>query len=157
MTYTYEFPRPAVTVDVAAFRPGPCGPEILLVRRGKPPFQGRWALPGGFLDLGEELEDAARRELREETGLEVEHLEQIGAFGRIGRDPRGRTITIVYGAFAPAGAEVRGGDDADEARWFSLGALPPLAFDHDEIVRRAAEWWRSVRRDHDEGPWDTRS
>lgn len=151
MAHCYEFPRPAVTVDVAAFRSGPRGPEILLVRRGKPPFEGRWALPGGFLDLDEELEDAARRELREETGLEVDRLEQIGAFGKIGRDPRGRTITVVYGALAPADAEVRGGDDAAAAGWFPLGALPPLAFDHDEIVRRAVEWWGRAGTDHGDG------
>jgi 8-oxo-dGTP diphosphatase len=138
MPYTYEYPRPMVTVDVLVIAPGPEGKEILLIRRGNDPFKGEWALPGGFLDLDEELEDAARRELHEETGLSVSVLREIGVFGAIGRDPRGRTITAAYLALLDERPAPRAGDDAAEAAWFPFDARQKLAFDHEEIIKRAA-------------------
>jgi 8-oxo-dGTP diphosphatase len=136
--YTYRHPRPMVTVDAAVLRRTDGGLEVLLVRRGGPPFEGMWALPGGFVGMDEELADAAARELAEETGLEGVDLVQIGAFGRPGRDPRGRNISVAFTALiADAGPAVRGGDDASEARWFSVDAAPPLAFDHAGILAAA--------------------
>ncbi|HLU39462.1 MAG TPA: NUDIX hydrolase [Planctomycetota bacterium] len=149
MPFCYDFPRPMVTVDVAVFAPpeAPTGPaRLLLIRRGKPPFAGRWALPGGFLDLEEELDDAARRELREETGLHARRLVQLGAYGKRGRDPRGRTISVVFLAAADAARRVRAGDDAGAVAWHSVAALPRLAFDHAHIVRDALARMRELAR-----------
>lgn len=138
MPYTYPYPRPAVTVDVVTVVPLPGGvQEVLLVRRGKEPFKGRWALPGGFLDLDEELEEAAARELEEETGVTGVELEELGAFGKIGRDPRGRTVSIAYLAVLPRRPATRAGDDAAEVGWFPLDRPPETAFDHEEILARA--------------------
>jgi len=139
MSYTYEYPRPALTADVVVFA-GPAGARrVLLVRRGTDPFKDRWALPGGFVDEGERPVQAARRELAEETGLIFEGpLVPIGTFGDPGRDPRGWTVTAAY--LADLGLEspfVVGGDDIAEARWFFVDDLPELAFDHDEIVASA--------------------
>ena len=137
MPYTYEYPRPMVTVDVVAVRPASGGHEVLLVRRGGEPFRGLWALPGGFVEMDEDLPDAAVRELREETGLAAGtgDLVEVGAFGKPGRDPRGRTIGIAYALLASAAkGDLRAGDDAAEAAWFPARDLPPLAFDHAEIV-----------------------
>lgn len=145
-TYCYDYPRPIVTADtvVFAYRNGQL--HLLLIQRGKDPFKGQWALPGGFMELEEELIDAAARELAEETGLTGCELKQLGAFGRVGRDPRGRTISAVYTTLISAekAATIKAGDDAALARWFDVADLPPLAFDHREIVdealkRRAAE------------------
>ncbi|HRT31038.1 MAG TPA: NUDIX hydrolase, partial [Anaerolineae bacterium] len=96
MPYTYDYPRPMLTVDIALARPGPRGPEVLLIQRGHPPFKGAWALPGGFVEEGETLEQAARRELQEETGLTDLPLQQLAAFGDPGRDPRGWTVSVVF-------------------------------------------------------------
>jgi 8-oxo-dGTP diphosphatase len=105
------------------------------VLRAREPYAGRWALPGGFVDEGERLEDAARRELLEETAVEhVEDMIQIGAYGDPGRDPRGWTVSVVFLAKIESAVAERGGDDAAEARWFAVDELPPLAFDHDTIV-----------------------
>ncbi|MBU0551814.1 NUDIX hydrolase [Myxococcota bacterium] len=136
MKYTYSFPKADVTVDAVVFGLGVEGVlSLLLVRRGRPkePFFDHWALPGGFIDMDETLEGSLLRELREETGLILPYMEQLGAFGDPGRDPRGRVITIAYLALVPPAA-VKGGDDAAEARWFPLQALPPLAFDHAAIL-----------------------
>ncbi|HEY0592791.1 MAG TPA: NUDIX hydrolase [Thermoanaerobaculia bacterium] len=137
--YTYDHPRPAVTTDVALFRHGRSGWEILLVKRGRDPFKGRWALPGGFVDENESLEEAAARELQEECGIDGVELWQFRAFGNPGRDPRGHTVSIGYLGVAKEGTEPKAGDDAGETRWFPLNALPDLAFDHDEIVNAARE------------------
>jgi 8-oxo-dGTP diphosphatase len=123
---------PRLTVDALA-RDG--AGRILLVRRGRPPFEGRWALPGGFVEYGETTEDACAREAREETGLTVEVGDVAGVYSRPDRDPRGHTVSVVYFC-RPVAGEIRGGDDAAEARWFTPAETAGLsfAFDHAEIV-----------------------
>jgi len=120
-------------------RVGPGGGlEVLLVRRGNDPFKGRWALPGGFVEADEDLPEAAARELAEETGLRPAVMDQVGAWGTPGRDPRGRTVSVIYAAVArPCEDTVRGGDDAADAAWHAAGDAPPLAFDHSEILPAA--------------------
>ncbi len=138
MPHTYRYPRPMVAADSVVVRGAGRGREVLLVRRGRAPFEGEWALPGGFVEMDEDLPDAARRELREETGLEVKELVELGAFGRPGRDPRGRVISIVYIAEVSRRASAPvAGDDAADARWWNLSALPELAFDHAEVIEAA--------------------
>lgn len=136
--FTYEYPRPAVTADcVIIGRTAGSSDRLLLVRRRNEPFRDCWALPGGFLNMDETLEECARRELREETGLDTAvRFEELKSFSAINRDPRGRTITVAFLAVVSM-TDVCGGDDASEARWFALDRLPPLAFDHDEIVSLA--------------------
>ena len=135
-TYTYDYPRPAVTTDCVIF--GYDGKElkVLLIERGIEPFKGCWAFPGGFLNMDEDALAGARRELKEETGLEDAFIEQFHTFSEPGRDPRGRVITIAHYALVTI-QEVEGGDDAAQARWFPIGEVPPLAFDHDRILRMA--------------------
>lgn len=135
-TYTYDYPRPAVTTDCVIF--GYDGKElkVLLIERGIEPFKGCWAFPGGFLNMDEDALAGARRELKEETGLENAFIEQFYTFSEPGRDPRGRVITIAHYALVKI-QEVEGGDDAAQARWFPIGEVPPLAFDHDRILRMA--------------------
>jgi 8-oxo-dGTP diphosphatase len=138
--YVYDWPRPMVTVDAAVFAFIEGRAKLLLIQRRHEPFQGRWALPGGFLDMDEDLPDAAARELAEETGLRDVRLEQLGAWGRPGRDPRGRTVTIAYfGVARDNWRQVRAADDAAGVHWFDIDALPEMAFDHGEIARRAVE------------------
>lgn len=132
-----SFPRPMLTVDVVVLAPGEDGPRVLLVQRRNPPFEGAWALPGGFVDEGEQVAQAAPRELAEETGLEVGPLGLLGVYDTPGRDPRGWTVSVVYIAHVECELEVAGGDDARDARWFALDALPPLAFDHARIIADA--------------------
>lgn len=135
---TYEHPRPALTADVVVLARGPAGPAVLLVRRAHEPFEGCWALPGGFVDEGEVPEAAARRELEEETGLRVEApLSLVGVYGEPGRDPRGWTVSAAYLAVLDGQAVVKGGDDAAEAAWIPVPDIPGLAFDHDGIVHDA--------------------
>ena len=132
--YSYDFPRPAVTVDIVVLTQEKA-PRVLLIRRKHAPFAGMWAIPGGFVDMDESLEAAAVRELREETGLNVARLQQLRTFGDPGRDPRGRTISVVYLARVdPTKVHPEGKDDAAEATWHSLRRLPPLAFDHKAIL-----------------------
>jgi 8-oxo-dGTP diphosphatase len=137
--YVYEWPRPMVTVDAVVFAFFPSGPRLLLVKRKNEPFKGRWAIPGGFIEMDEELEDAVARELAEETGLTGVSLEQMRTYGSLGRDPRGRLITVVFmGVVDRKRAKAEAGDDAAEAEWFDIERLPdPMAFDHDEIARFA--------------------
>lgn len=134
--YIYDWPRPMVSVDAAVFTFSGDKAKVLLIRRKNKPFKGKWALPGGFVDMDEELEDAAARELAEETGLTDVTLEQMHTFGTVGRDPRGRQITIVFMGIATKGQEeIKAGDDAADVNWFDAGKLPSnLAFDHNEIV-----------------------
>ncbi len=152
MSPNYRYPRPSLTVDVVliAVDKG-AGPRLLLIQRKRAPFRGRWALPGGFLDMGEQVETAARRELQEETGLSVGPLCQLGAYGEVGRDPRGRTISVVFLALHCGDRpEPIAGDDASESRWFPLTKLPPLAFDHGRIISDArVEFRRMVDREAD--------
>ncbi len=132
--FTYKYPRPALTVDALVFRKPDETWEILLIRRGAEPFIGKWALPGGFVDMDELLETACCRELEEETGLKIERMEQFKTFDGIDRDPRHRTISVVFSAILEDGQVTNAGDDAREVRWFSLSELPELAFDHALIV-----------------------
>jgi 8-oxo-dGTP diphosphatase len=135
MPFTYEFPRAALTVDCVVFGLDDQGLKILLIRRGLEPFRGRWALPGGFVRVEESVDDAARRELREETGLGEVFLEQLYTFGQPGRDPRERVVTVAYYALVNLSQHpVQAASDADRAAWFDVGDLPRLAFDHDEVV-----------------------
>lgn len=133
MAATYAHPRPALTADIVLFH----GESVLLIRRKHPPFEGRWALPGGFLDEGETLEACAARELREETGVEGAVLSLSGVFSTPGRDPRGWTVSAAYTGDLPAGASPVAGDDAAAVEFWPLAALPPLAFDHDRIIASA--------------------
>jgi 8-oxo-dGTP diphosphatase len=134
-----SFPRYAVTADVVIFSLQEGILKVLLIRRGRAPFAGKWALPGGFVEPDESLEGAACRELEEETGVRDVYIEQLYTFGEPGRDPRGRTITVSYIALVPAGVAGRAGDDAAEAAWHSVAALPELAFDHRQIVDYALQ------------------
>jgi len=137
--YTYDYPRPALTVDVVVFTLRENRLQVLLIRRAGEPFSGSWALPGGFVQMNESLEEAALRELREETGVQDAYLEQLYTFGDPGRDPRGRVVSVAYYALIPVDARIRseGGSDASQAGWFPVGELPQLAFDHTEIITYA--------------------
>ncbi len=120
-------------------------PDILLIRRGNDPFKGSWALPGGFVDPGEDLPEAARRELKEETGVSaVQEFIEVGAFGKPGRDPRGRTVSVAYLIIVDIIPSVNAGDDAREAMWFKVDDLPDLAFDHQQIIDRAIQKYQSL-------------
>jgi len=137
---SYEYPRPALTADCVIFGRDRQGLKVLLIRRAAEPYAGRWALPGGFVQQGEAPEEAARRELKEETGLDGGPLEQLRTFGRPGRDPRGWVVTVAFWSLLEVlPAAPRAGDDAREARWFALSQLPPLAFDHEEILATAQQ------------------
>ena len=136
MSYTYKYPRPAVTTDCVVITKE-TEPKVLLIERGEDPYKGCWAFPGGFLNMDETTEECAVRELEEETGMKIQGLQQIGAYSKVDRDPRGRTITVAYLAVIDSPYEVMGQDDAAKAQWFPLDALPKLAFDHDEIMRDA--------------------
>ncbi len=146
MGYNYDFPRPSVTVDSAVLRITAGKVQILLIKRGREPFKGRFALPGGFLEIDEEPLTGAKRELAEETGLTGIPLRPLFTCGQTGRDPRGRCITMVFGALV-RGEKLspRGGDDADQAEWFGISELPGLAFDHDRVIREISEhfFWQA--------------
>jgi 8-oxo-dGTP diphosphatase len=137
--YIYDWPRPMVSVDAAVFTFSGNKAKLLLIKRKNEPYKDKWALPGGFVDIDEELEDAVARELAEEAGLTDVPLQQLHTFGKCGRDPRGRQITIVYMGIATKGQnKIKAGDDASKARWFDIEKLPTdLAFDHDEVTRFA--------------------
>ena len=136
MEYTYKYPRPAVTADCVVMTNEP-QPKVLLIQRGADPFKGAWAFPGGFMNMVETTEECAIRELEEETGLKVSELHQIGAYSKVDRDPRGRTISVAYLAIIDTQAPVKGQDDAAKAEWFPITELPQLAFDHDDIISDA--------------------
>jgi 8-oxo-dGTP diphosphatase len=143
--YTSKFQNPAVTVDCIVFGYTSNTLQVLLIRRGITPYKNKWALPGGFIKINETLEEAAMRELKEETGLENVYMEQLFTFGEVERDPRERVISIGYFALIPLnkGENVKGGTDADEARWFDVKHLPPLAFDHHKILQTAIDRLRA--------------
>lgn len=136
MEYTYKYPRPAVTADCVVMTNEPL-PKVLLIQRGADPFKGAWAFPGGFMNMDETTEQCAIRELEEETGLKVTTVHQIGAYSKVDRDPRGRTITVAYLAIIDSPEKVIGQDDAAKAEWFPITELPHLAFDHYDIMQDA--------------------
>ena len=142
--YSYKYPRPALTADCVVITKEK-EPKVLLIERGADPFKGCWAFPGGFLNMDETTEQCAVRELEEETGMKIQELRQIGAYSKVDRDPRGRTITVAYLAVIDSPCEVIGQDDAAKAQWFPLDALPRLAFDHDEIMSDATKLYKRMR------------
>ena len=143
MAYTYKYPRPAVTADCIVITKE-AEPKVLLIERGEEPFKGCWAFPGGFMNMDETTEQCAIRELEEETNLKVSEVHQIGAYSKVDRDPRGRTVTVAYLAIIDTPMTIKGLDDAAKAQWFPLTALPELAFDHDEIVRDAIKKYNEI-------------
>lgn len=136
--YCYKYPHPAVTTDCVIFGFDGMKLNVLLIERGIEPYKGRWAFPGGFLNMDESAEEGAKRELKEETNLTAEYMEQFGTFSDPNRDPRERVITIAYFALVKL-QNVVGGDDAAKAQWFPIDQVPALAFDHDRILRMAME------------------
>lgn len=135
MKYCYDYPRPAVTADIIILKLFNSQQSVLLIERKHPPFEGMWALPGGFLEMDETLEEAALRELQEETGITGVKLAQFHTFSKVNRDPRHRTITTVFiGQADEHTVTPEAGDDAAKVRWFPLENLPPLAFDHGEVM-----------------------
>lgn len=143
--FSYDYPRPALTVDLVVASREP-RVRVLLIRRRRDPFAGSWALPGGFVDENEPLDAAARRELEEETGVRLTHLEQLHTFGDPGRDPRGWTVSVAYLARVnPPEVKPKAADDAAEVGWFPLDDLPALAFDHAAILDRAH---RKIETEH---------
>ena len=134
--YCYKYPHPAVTTDCVIFGFDGSELQVLLIERGIEPFKGKWAFPGGFLNMDETAGEGAMRELKEETGLENAYIEQFNTYSEPGRDPRERVITIAHYALVRI-QEVKGGDDAAKAQWFPIDEVPQLAFDHDKILRDA--------------------
>lgn len=132
MSYTYPYPRPAVTVDAILISRKQN--SVLLIERGREPFKGNWALPGGFIEMDEELDTACRRELEEETGIRVGDLKQFRAYGSVNRDPRHRTISVIFYTYLDDEIPAMAGDDASRAKWIPIGELPVLAFDHQQIL-----------------------
>lgn len=140
MPFTYDHPHPAVTVDVAVFTVRNDELQVLLIKRAFKPFQGEWALPGGFVEPDEDLQAAAARELQEESGVSGVYLEQLFTFGEPRRDPRERVITVAYYALIPSDTvELKAASDAEGVAWFSVDKLPELAFDHDDILEMALD------------------
>jgi 8-oxo-dGTP diphosphatase len=142
MAYTYQYPHMAVTVDAVVFRDG-AEPSVLLIKRGRDPHLGKWALPGGFAEMTETLLAATHRELEEETGLTNLSLQFLHYFDAVDRDPRERTLSLAFWGVVGTGADaVKGADDAADVRWQPLSALPPLAFDHADVLELAVRAWR---------------
>ena len=140
MPFTYDYARPAVTVDITIFTVRNDELNVLLIKRAEKPFQGEWALPGGFVTENEGLEAAAERELVEETGVSGFYLEQLATFGAPDRDPRGHVVTVAYFALIPSdNLELTASTDAEGVAWFGIDKLPDLAFDHDEILELALD------------------
>lgn len=146
MPYTYDFPRPGLTADCVVFGLADEAPlQVLLIERAKYPFEGSWAVPGGFIEEGEDPLEAAQRELEEETGLANLPMNQFHSFGKPGRDPRGWVVTVAHWTVVRIDqVHPRAGDDAAKATWFPLNDLPPLAFDHDEMLEKAVAELRQV-------------
>ena len=143
MPYTYQYPHPAVTADCVIFGYDGTGIKTLLIQRVNEPYRGCWAFPGGYLEMDETVEQCAVRELKEETGLDQGHFRQVKAYSTVDRDPRERNITVAFYVIAKV-REAKGGDDAADARWFPINALPELAFDHEDIFKDAL---RQVKKD----------
>lgn len=154
MAYHYKYPRPSVTADCIVITKDSQS-KVLLVKRRNEPFKDYWAFPGGYMNMDETTEQCAIRELEEETGLKVEHIQQIGAYSKVDRAPRGRTITVAYLAIVDSPIYVVGNDDAVEAEWFHLSALPQLAFDHINIMKDATRVYTQIMQNnhsHKTGP-----
>ena len=155
MAYTYNYPRPAVTADCIVITRG-AEPKVLLIQRGGEPFKGGWAFPGGFMNMDETTEQCAVRELEEETGLRVSKIQQIGAYSKVDRDPRGRTITVAYLSIIDTPIPVTGLDDAAKAEWWPLSDFldepsgkaerPHLAFDHYDIMQDAIQKYKEIAK-----------
>ena len=143
MSYTYKYPRPAVTADVIAITKEE-EPKVLLIQRGNEPYKGCWAFPGGFMEMDETTEECAIRELEEETSLKLDSMVQVGAYSKVDRDPRGRTITIAYLAIVDEPLSVIAQDDATMAEWVPINTLPSLAFDHNEIMSDAIQRYNAL-------------
>ncbi len=139
--FTYKYPRPALTVDCAVFCCCQSKNYVLLIERANEPYKNCWAFPGGFVDMDEDLDTAAYRELKEETGFETIQLKQFKTYGAVNRDPRGRTVSVVYRALFSASVlpPVKGDDDALQAEWIDIEKLPQLAFDHQQIMGELRE------------------
>lgn len=138
MPFTYGYPRLMLTVDAVVFRKNGDKHEVLLIQRKFDPFANKWALPGGFVGMDETVEQAVVRELEEETGLKMTTLQQLFTFSELGRDPRGRTVSVTFfGITDFHNSSVKGGDDAKDAQWFAINQLPELAFDHIKAVKMA--------------------
>ena len=142
MSFCYKYPHPAVTTDCVIFGWNGKELKVLLIKRGNEPYKGKWAMPGGFLNIDEDAEDGAMRELKEETGLENAYVEQFHTFTKPDRDPRERIISIGYVALVGI-QSVKGGDDAVDAKWFALKNLPELAFDHKEMLQKALSYLKA--------------
>ena len=140
--YQYDYWRPAVAADNVVYRFDGKSLQVLLVQRGKDPYKGMWALPGGFLNEDETLKEAALRELKEETGIVPRYTEELFSCSGVNRDPRGRVISVVYYSFIHGG-EAQAGDDAADTQWFNIYELPELAFDHAEVLQKAIESLRT--------------
>ncbi len=140
MKYCYDYPHPAVTTDIVIFTVIDDALKVLLIKRRDEPFKDHWAIPGGFLDMDENLDECAQRELEEETGIRDVYLEQLYTYGDVDRDPRERVISVAYYALiSREGQHIQAGDDAAEAEWFDVDDLPKLAFDHARVMEMAIE------------------
>ena len=145
-TYTYNFPMPAVTVDCVIFRYNDeiGSPEVLLIKRENEPYKDCWALPGGFMEIDETINDATHREVMEETGIDITTQSfmkkyQMGIFDKPDRDERQRIISILSSCVVSSNVETKAGDDAKECKWFSLNNMPTIAFDHGEMIKKACK------------------
>lgn len=146
-SYTYKYPRPALTADCVIFGFDGQALKLLLIERGIEPYKGYWALPGGFMRMDETIDECARRELMEETGIRDIYIEQFRVFSATDRDPRGRVVTVAFVALVrPEAYRIAAGDDANNAMWFDSNELPPLAFDHEHIITAAHEHLREILR-----------
>ena len=139
-----DYPKPALTADAVVLRPSPDGFELLLIERKRDPFAGRWALPGGFVDQGEDTRQAAIRELREETEVEATPFCEVGVADAPGRDPRGWVVSVVWAFVVPAETKAHAGDDADAARWFPWDSSRDMAFDHADVLAKARRRFREL-------------
>lgn len=148
VNYTYRYPRPAVTTDCVIYRFDGEELQVLLIQRANEPFRGEWAFPGGFLEMDETTRQGALRELREETGIVPDYLEQFHTFSAIDRDPRERVISVVYIGLVNGLREPLSGDDAAEARWYPISKLPSLAFDHAQLFEFSLKYLKQQLHFH---------